>query len=161
MPFPTFSKGLIKMSGQAWAHMVTRRMLLTLLNSFEVKSLLEGTFSRQRTVSWLKKTPDTIFWCSLPWSFTRCDPFHFVFTSDWNGKFMVCCWSGFKANRRNKTDHCVNEHEKLSKEIVSEVVCILFHGHFSFWKEDSCPCVSFELSKSWTWCWNGMLKAGN
>ena len=39
-------------------------------------------------------------------------------------------------------------------------MCILFHGHYSFWK-DSCSCVSFELSKSWTWCWNGMLKAGN
>ena len=50
--------------------------------------------------------------------------------------------SGFKADRRNKTDHCVNEHEKLSKEIVSGVVCILFHGHFSFWK-DSCSCVFF------------------
>ena len=52
--------------------------------------------------------------------------------------------SGFKADRRNKTDHCVNEHEKLSKEIVSGVVCILFHGHFSFWK-DSCSCVFFWI----------------
>ena len=79
------------MSGQAWAHMVTTRMLLTLLNSFDVKSLLEGTFARQRTVSWLeKKPPDTIFWCSLTCSFTRCDSFHFV-QKRLKWQFLICC----------------------------------------------------------------------